>query len=80
MHVPLADALCGYRLEFKGIDGKRIAQVIPRVTSGMEKIISDEGMPKKGGGRGALRLKFEVDLPTTTFTDKQKEEIRKLLK
>lgn len=80
VHVPLADALCGYRLDFKGIDGKRVQQLLPRVTPGMEKIISDEGMPKKGGGRGALKLRFEVDFPTTVLTDKQKEDLRKIIK
>ncbi len=80
MRVPLVDALCGYRLGLAGIDGKAITQLVPRITPGMELTINGEGMPKKSGGRGSLRVKFEIDFPSTIYNDHQKEELRRILK
>lgn len=78
--VPLVDALCGYRLGLTGIDKKQIVQTVPRVTPAMELTLPGEGMPRKAGGRGNLRIKFDVEFPTASLSDKQKEELRRILK
>jgi DnaJ-class molecular chaperone len=78
--VHLVDALCGHRLGLTGIDGKHITQSVPRITPGMELTLPGEGMPRKSGGRGSLRVKFDIEFPSTPLSDKQKEELRRILK
>lgn len=43
-----------------------------------EKVVKGEGMPRREGGRGNLRVKFQVDFPRT-LTETQKKGIREVL-
>jgi DnaJ-class molecular chaperone len=49
--IPLEDALCGFRIRQKGIDGSDLAlQIDDVVTPGTERTVVGHGMPKNGYG------------------------------
>jgi DnaJ-class molecular chaperone len=78
-NLGLKDALCGFFFEQIGIDGELLRQEIDVVVGhGDERRFSGKGMPKKGGGRGDLIVRFEVVFPTK-LTEEQKEILRATL-
>ena len=78
--VSLVEALCGYELHLKGIDGKEITKSIPKIAPTTVISVVGEGMPRKIGGRGNLKIAFEIAFPTTPLTEKQRGELKNILK
>jgi DnaJ-class molecular chaperone len=78
--ISVEDALCGFVFTGRGIDGREIEVPIRDViTPAGERRLSGQGMPKKGGGRGDLIIRFTVTFPNSLSQD-QKEGIRQLLR
>jgi DnaJ family protein B protein 4 len=78
--VSLADALCGAQLQVRSLDGRALDVPISTViTPGSAKVLRGEGMPiSKTGGRGDLRIKFEINFPRQ-LAPEQKQQLRGLL-
>lgn len=73
--ISLSDALCGFELTVKQLDGRTLHVRYPTgkvVTSGMVKSIPCEGMPtwKNPMERGYLFIKFSVKFPTNINEEK----------
>ncbi|KAH0788437.1 dnaJ subfamily B member 4 [Histomonas meleagridis] len=68
--ISLRKALTGFTLNLFGIDGARIPlQIRDVVSPGSERRIPGQGMPKKGGGRGDLIVRFKVEFPSILSQD-----------
>lgn len=80
VRLSLVDALTGTTLTVTTLDGRTIPVAITEVISpGSIKTIRGEGMPNsKGGPKGDLILKFEIQFPRT-LTDEKKRQLRTLL-
>mmetsp|Transcript_11742 Transcript_11742/g.22494 ORF Transcript_11742/g.22494 Transcript_11742/m.22494 type:complete len:370 (-) Transcript_11742:123-1232(-) len=80
MEVPLVDALTGFSITLKHLDGEMFTVNINEVTDCDHVLrVPGKGMPRRNGrGFGDLYITFEVDFPDT-LTEKQKREIRKIL-
>lgn len=78
--MSLADALCGAQLQVRSLDGRALDVPISTViTPGSAKVLRGEGMPiSKTGGRGDLRIKFEINFPRQ-LAPEQKQQLRGLL-
>jgi DnaJ family protein B protein 4 len=77
--VPLRDALCGHTVELTALDGRPLRVAVPEVAApGGEKRVTGEGMPLTRGGKGDLRIKFEVLFPRQ-LSDAQCEALRAAL-
>jgi DnaJ family protein B protein 4 len=66
MKLPLAEALCGVRIEIAALDGRTLSLAVPEViTPGYEKRVKGEGMPisKSPGQKGDLLIRFQVEFP-----------------
>eukprot|EP00050_Salpingoeca_kvevrii_P011270 m.14086 g.14086 ORF g.14086 m.14086 type:complete len:387 (-) comp3344_c0_seq1:293-1453(-) len=77
VHIPLVDALCGTTVSIKALDGRQLTLPVSRVTPETVRHISGEGMPRKNGGRGDLRVKFTIEYPV--LDDTQKAHLRQVL-
>jgi len=77
--IRLDQALCGYTIDRKGIDGKPIHLEIHDVLKpDDQKVIKGRGMPKKEGGFGDLIIEFDIVFPKTLNED-QKEVLHEIL-
>jgi DnaJ-class molecular chaperone len=64
MRVSLKESLCGVNRYISGIDHREIPVVVTKLFKpGTEIVIKGEGMTKVGGGRGDLRVQFDVVYP-----------------
>lgn len=79
LHVPLVDALCGAVLSVPLLEGGTTPLRIERAEPGAEHILPGQGMPRKTGGRGNLRVRLAVDFPSGPLSDTQKEGLRNFL-
>lgn len=78
--ISLRQALCGFKITQKGIDGKNLELKVEDdvVSPGSERRLVGEGMPKKGGGRGDLIFRFKVVFPTK-LTKEQRDGCKQFL-
>lgn len=76
--VPLVDALCGTTVQVPRLGKSPTPLHCPQITNDTIRIIGGEGMPKKHGGHGNLKIKFNIRFPTT-LTEEQKEGLRNFL-
>ncbi|KAK8893811.1 Molecular chaperone (DnaJ superfamily) [Tritrichomonas musculus] len=78
--ISLRQALCGFKIKQKGIDGKDLELKVEDdvVSPGSERRLVGQGMPKKHGGRGDLIFRFKVVFPTRLTKD-QREGVKKSL-
>eukprot|EP00055_Hartaetosiga_balthica_P000614 m.137041 g.137041 ORF g.137041 m.137041 type:complete len:342 (+) comp11200_c0_seq1:78-1103(+) len=80
MHIPLVDALFGFKKQVQMIDGQVSEISVPEVNPSIPFREKGRGMPKSkknGGGRGDLLVHFIIDLPS--LTQKQKVAIREVI-
>jgi DnaJ family protein B protein 4 len=79
--ISLLEALVGTTLNITTLDGREImVKVTDIVTPQYEKVVSDEGMPRKDPSRkGKLRIKFHIEYPSM-LTSQQKLEVRRILR
>ena len=64
--LPLIDALCGTAVKIDTLDGRVLSvPVVDIVTSGSQKKIEGEGMPKADGSKGDLFIVFDILFPKT---------------
>lgn len=75
--IPLVDALCGADIHLHGIDGKPVKFRVSSVPFGYVHTLPGQGMPRKDGTRGELRVIFNVKFPH--LTDQQKTTIKGVL-
>ena len=81
VRLPLAEALCGVRMEVPALDGRTLSLAVPEViTPGYEKRIKGEGMPisKAPGQKGDLLMRFEVVFPALV-KESSKAQLKVLL-
>ena len=79
VEVDLLHALVGFRAKVPTLDGRVVALPIREVVeTGSTRIISGEGMPRKAGGKGDLRVKFKVNFPKTV-SSQQADLLRQAL-
>jgi DnaJ family protein B protein 4 len=79
--LPLAEALCGLRMEVPALDGRTLSLAVPEVISpGYEKRVKGEGMPisKAPGQKGDLLMRFEVVFPALV-KESSKAQLKVLL-
>ncbi|XP_010260329.1 PREDICTED: dnaJ homolog subfamily B member 1 [Nelumbo nucifera] len=79
--ISLAEALTGYTVNLKTLDGRSLSVPINNVIHpSYEEIIPREGMPlqKDPSKRGNLRIKFNIKFPTR-LTSEQKAGVKRLL-
>jgi len=77
--VSLKEALTGCRINRTGIDGANISINIDEVISpNYEKRILNAGMPRKGGGRGDMIIRFKVIFPAR-ISNNQRESLLRVL-
>jgi DnaJ family protein B protein 4 len=75
--ISLWKALVGCEINRKGIDGTALRHKVDRVIAhGAEERIPGQGMPREGGGRGDLVLRFDVKFPKR-LTAKEEEAVRR---
>jgi DnaJ-class molecular chaperone len=72
MHV--MDAWCGFSTSVKGIDGNSVPLAVTKAPTDNQLRLRGHGMPRKGGGRGDLILRFMVKYPD--LTEDQKRRLR----
>jgi DnaJ-class molecular chaperone len=77
LDVPLVDALCGFSTTVKGIDGANIPLNVPGLQGSAERALPGHGMPRKAGGRGDLKIKFNVTYPS--LSEAQKTQLQQIL-
>jgi DnaJ-class molecular chaperone len=79
MEVALKESLCGVRRIVLGIDGSEVpVRVAKPFKTGTEIVIAGHGMTRGRGGRGNLRVRFDVVYPEQ-LDDEVKEMIAALL-
>lgn len=80
MEVPLVDALTGFDVPLKHLDGHEFTVTVSDVTDCDHVLrVPGKGMPRRNGrGFGDLYLTFEVDFPDA-LTAEQKKQIREIL-
>lgn len=78
--VPLREALTGTVVELQTLDNRMLRIPVNEIVKpSMQKVVAGEGMPiSKSGGKGNLRIKFEVLFPSQLSTD-QKEALKAAL-
>jgi DnaJ-class molecular chaperone len=77
--IKLRLALCGTRVTCKGIDGRPLELGIHDIIApGSEWRILREGMPREGGGRGDVVVRFDVLFPSSLHHE-TKQAIKRLL-
>eukprot|EP00056_Hartaetosiga_gracilis_P012242 m.194647 g.194647 ORF g.194647 m.194647 type:complete len:346 (+) comp13660_c0_seq18:76-1113(+) len=80
LHVPLVDAVCGFKKHVQMIDGQVSEISVDDVNPSIPYRERGKGMPKSkknGGGRGDLLIHFVIDMPT--LTKGQKVAIRDVI-
>jgi len=71
--ISLSDALTECAIGVETLDGRKLSLPCPEVVSpGYEKVIVGEGMPKKGGERGDLIIRFKILFPNFLSAEKKK--------
>lgn len=94
LKVPLADALCGpssdpasAKKSIQTLDKRLLSVAIPfpkagaggqTLKQGQEIRVANEGFPKKGGSKGALKVKIDLVVPNS-LTAAQSKGIRELM-
>ena len=63
------------RCVLPGIDGAEVRFNVNQITPTTERIVANMGMPKKGGGRGDVHVKFAIIFPNP-LSDAQKASLR----
>lgn len=79
--VSLAEALSGTTINLTTLDGRSLSIPVTDIVSpGYELVVSKEGMPivKEPGGRGDLRIKFDIKFPTR-LTPEQRAGLKRAL-
>lgn len=79
VHIPLVDALCGASVQVPLLGGGAQSLRFDRAEPGMERILPGQGMPRKTGGRGDLRVSFNVDFPKQPLAPEQREVLANFL-
>lgn len=80
--ISLQDALVGFTMEFKHLDGHIVSVTRDKVTwPGAKLRKKGEGMPNYDNNNlfGTLVITFDVEFPKTDFTEAQKEELKRIL-
>lgn len=79
--VPLRDALCGTSVSIKGLNGNALSLQLDQITPETTRVVAGEGMPRKAGGRGNLKVHFKIDFPNTrSLGPAQRQQLRELLR
>jgi len=79
--IDLADALVGFEKTIKHVDGHDVVIKSNEVIDcDYVKVIKSEGMPTERGGFGDLIVFFEIEFPSTKFSNQQKQRLRNILK
>jgi DnaJ-class molecular chaperone len=77
--IALRDALCGYQLSVRGIDGEELRKQFDEVIEpGREYRFPGSGMHTKDGRRGDVIVRFKVKFPTR-LTPEAKAQARRVL-
>jgi DnaJ-class molecular chaperone len=77
--IALRDALCGYQLSVRGIDGEELRKQFDEVVEpGREYRFPGSGMHTKDGRRGDVIVRFKVKVPGRLGPD-AKAQVRRLL-
>ena len=77
--LPLVDALCGTTFTITHLDGRQLPITLHDVAGpNSQKVVRGEGMPQTKGGKGDLRVQFNIIFPKR-LTDEQKAGLRKYL-
>jgi len=85
LHVPmtcsLSQALCGFTVSLKSLDGRNLrVPVEPVLKPGDSIKVGGEGMPIKGGpAKGALVIDFSIKFPTKAPDETQRAAIKSAL-
>ena len=78
LHVPVTQAILGAEIEFETLDGSETITVPPSTPTGKVIRLRGKGAPVVNrGGRGDLRLRVVIDLPTD-LDHEQEELLRRL--
>lgn len=77
--VPLLDALTGTTVNLKSLDGRDIPLHCAMIKPDTVRTVSNEGMPKKGGGKGDLKVRFNVKFPSQPVDSSKKAQLRDML-
>eukprot|EP00429_Kryptoperidinium_foliaceum_P001294 CAMPEP_0176017510 /NCGR_PEP_ID=MMETSP0120_2-20121206/8400_1 /TAXON_ID=160619 /ORGANISM="Kryptoperidinium foliaceum, Strain CCMP 1326" /LENGTH=369 /DNA_ID=CAMNT_0017350533 /DNA_START=137 /DNA_END=1243 /DNA_ORIENTATION=- len=80
MEIPLVDALTGFSITLKKLDGEEFTVNVDDIIECDEVLrVPGKGMPRRSGrGYGDLYIKFEVDFPDHLNSD-QKAKLREVL-
>jgi DnaJ-class molecular chaperone len=77
--ISLSQALTGFTIDQQTIDGKVVPFTVDDVvTPGTERRLPGQGMPRKGGGRGDLVIRFKVTFPAS-LSAAQKQTMKSCL-
>jgi len=77
--ITLRQALCGFAINQKGIDGEDLKLVVKDVVQpGSERRLCGKGMKRKNGGRGDMIFKFDIRFPAQV-TPEMKEGLKRYL-
>jgi DnaJ-class molecular chaperone len=77
--ISLSEALCGYLLNIKGLDGEELRKQFDEVIEpGKEWRFGGSGMHTKEGGRGDIIVRFKVNFPRKLNAD-AKSKIKRIL-
>eukprot|EP00730_Choanoeca_flexa_P017146 TRINITY_DN8214_c0_g1_i2.p1 TRINITY_DN8214_c0_g1~~TRINITY_DN8214_c0_g1_i2.p1 ORF type:complete len:343 (+),score=69.84 TRINITY_DN8214_c0_g1_i2:131-1159(+) len=71
LKMNVVDAWCGFSTTVTGIDGKAVKVSCTKLPNENLLRIANQGMPAKGGGRGALVVHFQVQYPSLTAAQKK---------
>ena len=82
MTCTLSQALCGFTVSLKSLDGRDIRVPVEGVLRPGDTVtVGGEGMPIKGGpAKGNLLITFDVRFPTQELTEAQKTAVKGALK
>ncbi len=75
--ITVAEALRGATIEVPTLEGTKKIRVPPGTRSGTVQRLRGEGPPRSGGGRGEIRYRLEIEVPTE-LTEEQAEAVAKL--
>jgi molecular chaperone DnaJ len=75
--ITVPEALRGGTIEVPTLNGTKKIKVAPGTKHGSIQRLRGEGPPKKNGGRGDIRYRLEIAMPTE-LSDEQREAVDKL--